>query len=696
MPARQFTVGGTAYVLDVRPDRLDLRDRMYQPPALPLPPRYPADRDIATYIPSYLKQGLVLDQGKEGACTGYGLAAVINYLLWTRALEAGTTRRFQSVSPHMLYDLARFYDEWPGQDYEGSSCRGAMKGWHKHGACAAGLWNKSIYGRRKQPAARAYKPDAAWSQDATSRPIGVYYRVDRRSITDLQTAIRDVGAVYASASVHAGWELPSVAKAPAKPAHADIPLIPWAADTEADGGHAFALVGYNEDGFIVQNSWGPDWGLHGFAVMAYEDWVDNGVDAWVCTLGVPQRRHAAVGTQASSTRRAASVSMLMGDSKLRVFPSHPAAQPWSTEKAYLHSIVTGNDGVVEIPRPDIAEPADHVREVAVDGVLKWIKDAAVKAPRVVVYCHGGLNSRDEAIERARVLGPYFQGNGLYPIFMVWQTGIVETLRQEWDDRFGVPEEARLATGMLAEQRDRLVESIVHGPLRWAWRQMKSNAALATEPGRGLALLAAALAQLKAAKPGVEVHFVGHSAGSFLLGHLQSLGLAPESLTLYAPACPLEFALQKLVPKAPADRTWLHLLSDKVERDDCVGSDLLYGKSLLYLVARGFEDTRKTPLAGLEHCLDLDATQPDNDLWTPATWPLVQTWRAWTQSLPLQADGVPAVEVIESVQVDSSGKKLAATHGSFDNDVVTVTRTINRILGQPPGAPLPLPVEDLDY
>ena len=36
----------------------------------------------------------------------------------------------------MFYELAKLYDEWPGQDYEGSSCRGALKGWHKHGVCS--------------------------------------------------------------------------------------------------------------------------------------------------------------------------------------------------------------------------------------------------------------------------------------------------------------------------------------------------------------------------------------------------------------------------------------------------------------------------------------------------------------------------------------------------------------------------------
>lgn len=44
------------------------------------------------------------------------------------------------VSPRMFYEMARRYDEWPGENYSGSSARGAMKGWHKHGVCEEKLW----------------------------------------------------------------------------------------------------------------------------------------------------------------------------------------------------------------------------------------------------------------------------------------------------------------------------------------------------------------------------------------------------------------------------------------------------------------------------------------------------------------------------------------------------------------------------
>ena len=40
----------------------------------------------------------------------------------------------------MLYEMARRYDEWAGEKYSGSSARGAVKGWHKHGVCSESHW----------------------------------------------------------------------------------------------------------------------------------------------------------------------------------------------------------------------------------------------------------------------------------------------------------------------------------------------------------------------------------------------------------------------------------------------------------------------------------------------------------------------------------------------------------------------------
>jgi hypothetical protein len=46
---------------------------------------------------------------------------------------------------------------------------------------------------------------------------------------------------------------------------------PWyySSNRQAQG-HAVTIVGYNADGFIIKNSWGPGWGNKGYAVVSYD------------------------------------------------------------------------------------------------------------------------------------------------------------------------------------------------------------------------------------------------------------------------------------------------------------------------------------------------------------------------------------------------------------------------------------------
>ena len=84
----------------------------------------------------------------------------------------------------MLYAMAKQYDEWPGEDYEGSSARGSMKGWFKHGLCALALWRE----REPDPTLSTKR-----SADALSRPLGAYFRVNHRDLVAMHAAISEVG-----------------------------------------------------------------------------------------------------------------------------------------------------------------------------------------------------------------------------------------------------------------------------------------------------------------------------------------------------------------------------------------------------------------------------------------------------------------------------------------------------------------------
>ena len=236
--------------LNVTRDVADLRDRAYMPRLRSLPQIFPDDNDIKRFMGAYTQAGLILDQGQEGACTGFGLACVINYLRWR---AAGMPKQLESVSPRMLYKFARRFDEYEGENYDGSSCA---------------------------------LPVSGWDGDAIERTLGVYFRIDPQAITDLQAAILEIGAIYVSAYTHKGWD--KVKTSPKPPgSHAALPVIVYDGKPSRSGGHAFALVGFNRVGFVIQNSWGKRWGAGGFAVISYADWLAHAMDVWVAAMGVP-------------------------------------------------------------------------------------------------------------------------------------------------------------------------------------------------------------------------------------------------------------------------------------------------------------------------------------------------------------------------------------------------------------------------
>lgn len=692
---------------DARPDRLDFRDLIYEAPLRSLPEVFPTAAHLSEAVPSYVASNLVLDQGREGACTGFGLAAVVNYLLWLRGLEQPAQHPPVRVSPHMFYELARRYDEWEGEDYAGSSCRGALKGFHKHGVCQEVYWPQSGAGARAE---------TEWDVDALRRPLGVYYRINKNAVVDMQAAIAEIGAIYVSAQVHNGWSsVRNVRRAPASHDEAELPTIPERNRGEL-GGHAFALVGYNERGFIVQNSWGQRWGAAGFAVMPYSDWVMYGTDAWALALGVPHRHDEAssarIAAQRWPQRSGRSVGYAGRPGKSPDNPvddpwpidreyDHKPYQPWSTARAYEHTLVTGNNGHVVIT--DFTAGVDGnvaaFVQAQVDRALDFFKTRP--QAHLMVYAHGGLNSEAESIDRIRVLAPYFEANDIYPLFLTWRTGPLETLVHILEDRlreaFGVDDErARGMLERLGEARDRGVEAIASKAFKGLWSEMKQNARRASLKGRGNDLLAQALASL-AGRQGqpLKLHLVGHSAGAIVLGHLverlAAQAVQASSCSLYAPACTVAFAIDKYLNTGAGvispDLLHLHYLTDRQEKDDDlakVGPVTLYGKSLLYLVSRALDDVRKIPLLGMER--SHDPAYFNTDQWARSHLPALTRWRAAFPAANRHPVPTPYI------RVNKLGKTEQATHGSFDNNVDVIADTIRRIRGHAPVKP----IEWLDY
>lgn len=768
MPTRQATIGRRTVLLDARPDRLDLRDRPYQPPLGNLPGEWPPQAFIEKYLPEYAKRRLVLDQGSEGACTGFGLAAVINFLLFAEGVRSDRVPD-HAVSPAMLYQLARLYDEWPGEDYEGSSCRGALKGWHRHGVCRETLWpfRTSRAGRRvpvkpvEDPKAPG-DPDRNWDVDALSRTLGVYYRVDVRSVVDLQAAIHQNGAVYVAATVHEGWGVPTK-KDPH--GHADLVRIEPVARPAQPGGHAFALVGYNAQGFVVQNSWGPGWGSHGFALLPYEDWVQHAADAWVFTMGVscqpkglardaagaadaagvagvaeasgPARAtrsaRAALAANAMPSRPARSPRFLVpfSGTGMGAVPDRPggligadddlarryrdvrdpAHRPLDADLAYRHTLVLDRGFPV---RNDIT--AENAQDALASTVLArpaaWLRDHG--SAKVMIYAHGGLNGEGTSITRARILAPYALAHGIYPIFVAWRSGPMETvgdLVEEWAAKLGLtvrgdergargPEPARGWLDRVADGVDRMLEPVLRAPGGALWGQMKQNAVRASDDAQGgLRLAVESLERLREAVPRLEIHLVGHSAGSIVLGamldQLGAAGLKAASVRLFAPACTARFALDHYVPAVKkrvvrSEHFHIHALTDRNELDDSVGP---YRKSLLYLVSRSFEDVHKTPLLGMANCFDPKTVEPRaaDGTWSRDRIDEVKRWQSFWSALGREGSNL---HLLSARNVSTGAGTARASHGCFDNAVDIVGQTLGYIVNST--APATVRVERLDY
>jgi hypothetical protein len=230
--------------------------------------------------------------------------------------------------------------------------------------------------------------------------------------------------------------------------------------------------------------------------------------------------------------------------------------------------------------------------------------------------------------------------------------------------------------------------------------MRENAERGVAAGHQLDHLARNLASLAGAmgdegRP-LEVHFMGHSAGSILLGYLLTRMGADDlarssprvkSISLLAPACTSRFALGHYAAAAQAGRFDLrrlaiHVLSDANEKRDALPSPdhRVYGKSLLYLVSRALEDERKMPLLGLERAHD-PRYAGDTDQWAEEELDAVRAWQAaWPR------DNLRVVTAPD-VRVGRDGARAQATHGALDNDIDTLTLAIERIAGRKLVAPL---------
>ena len=390
----------------VVPDRLDLRDRPYTPRVEKSPKPFIDPRDFKPdrkVVPFRTR-----NQEQTNACTGFALAALIEHLSYR-------DRRNEHVSPWMLYSMARRYDEFRGSGDEGSSLRGALKGWYKHGACTPPCGRATTCPR--PPTIRRRD----WWLDAAKRPLGAYYRVDVRSVTDMQSALNEAGVLYASAVCHKGWDA-----APSGKDRRRAYRIPCEKADPDDGGHAFAILGYDPYGFWILNSWGTNWGTQGLAVLSYEDWLENAMDCWVAQLGVATSLHqevAAASTLRTSREHGAVRVSLASETVLRNREISPFVVNMANNGRLSGS---GEFRTFELDLQALV--THHLRGVPRQARHRRRRDRGHRD-----LCPRRADERGDAAATAARWIPALYESKVFPIFFMWETDLWSTLKNRCQD-----------------------------------------------------------------------------------------------------------------------------------------------------------------------------------------------------------------------------------------------------------------------
>ncbi len=608
------------WTLNTHPDPPDLRDRIYEPALLDL--KIKLDAPDPGDSP-------VLDQGREGACTGFALAGVVN-LLNARRRTSTALDLPQRVSPRMLYEMAKIHDEWPGETYDGSSIRGALKGLFHNGVCREAL---APY----RPGERGWTLSVGQAKDARTTGLGAYYRL-RPEIIGYHAALNEAEVIFASARVHRGWQNPKDGVIARSEVH--------------EGGHAFMIVGYDESGFLIQNSWGEGWGGFnghpGIAHWTYEDWSKNIMDAWVLRLSVPTPR---------AFDLTHSKALYQGEAKGAVVEI-----PEPKRNEIIGHLIHIDDGaLVETGRygTPLATIKETGRLLIADGE-RPAQDGGSKYDHLMFYAHGGLNSIGGSARRIARMKEVFKRNRIYPIHFMWESGFLEELADVFKRVFVKSEER---VGGFTDFADWAIENFARVPGRALWREMKRDAdrAFARSAGGFEAVKVLLAANAQRQEP-LAVHLVGHSAGSIMHGEflasLNAMGTAGgpvATCSLMAPACTVDFFRKTYEPRiGKAGRGGLgklvqYNLIKQRELDDTVGP---YQKSLLYFVSNAFEEKKKMPLLGMEIHADDLVLKPDHTL-------------HYAGRAPARTD--------------------SKSHGGFDNDRKTMNDILATILSKKPSA-----------
>lgn len=192
----------------------------------------------------------VEDQGTIGSCTANAIVGAVEYIFNI------TSGGYVDLSRLFVYYNARRMSDRENDDC-GSSMAHAMAAFLAHGACPEDVWSYDKARWDMKPSDQAY-------QSALMLQRMHYGRV---APNDMRRAVLASGL-----PIIFGMGVPEHLMMTVGAQTGHMPAPDDGKWEEPDGGHAMLIVGFDDalNGWIVRNSWGPDWGVGGHVLIDYD------------------------------------------------------------------------------------------------------------------------------------------------------------------------------------------------------------------------------------------------------------------------------------------------------------------------------------------------------------------------------------------------------------------------------------------
>lgn len=201
---------------------------------------------------------VVYDQGELGSCTANALCAAFEFdVLKEKQADWQGSRLF-------LYYCERSMEHSISDD-AGAALSDGIVALHLRGLCPETSWPYDIEKFAVKPPLQAFMA-------AVQHKTKTYARVTNNAAT-IKSLLASGFPVVVGITVFSGLESEDAART----GQVGMP----SADEQPLGGHAVLIVGYTaHDTYIVRNSWGADWGDHGYFYLPTAYVAQYGQDLW--------------------------------------------------------------------------------------------------------------------------------------------------------------------------------------------------------------------------------------------------------------------------------------------------------------------------------------------------------------------------------------------------------------------------------